>query len=92
MLECLLEKGVRTVYQKNSSDPFFSEVFFTRYRGSSRAVPPKELQRLGEELTGKRWPVYDELSAAWAAASRAAAPDEMICITGSFFLAAEMRG
>ena len=53
MLACLLEKGVRTVNRKNSSDPFFFDVFFTRYQGSSRAVPPEELQRLADELTGK---------------------------------------
>jgi dihydrofolate synthase/folylpolyglutamate synthase len=77
MLECLL--------------PAFDEVYFTRYRGSSRAVPPDELRRLAEELGGKRWPVYDHSAAAWAAARRAAGPNDMICITGSFFLAAEMR-
>ncbi len=28
---------------------------------------------------------------AWAAVQRLARPDDLICITGSFFLAAEMR-
>ena len=93
MLACLLKKGVRTIYStaENSSDPFFSEVFFTRYRGSSRAVPPEELQRLAEELTGRRWPVFDDSAAAWEAARRVPVEDDLICITGSFFLAAEMR-
>ena len=45
------------------------DVYFTRYRGSSRAVPPEELQRLAEELTGKRWPVFDDSAAAWDAAA-----------------------
>jgi dihydrofolate synthase/folylpolyglutamate synthase len=71
--------------------PAFDEVYFTRYRRSTRAVPPEELQRLAEELTGRRSPVFDDSSAAWSAARRAAGPDDMICITGSFFLAAEMR-
>jgi dihydrofolate synthase/folylpolyglutamate synthase len=69
----------------------FNEVYFTHYRGSTRAVPPEELQRLAEELTGRRWPIFDDSSAAWSAARRAVGPDDMICITGSFFLAAEMR-
>ena len=93
MLACLLTKGVRTIYSvaENSSDPFFREVYFTCYQGSGRAVPPEELQLLAEELTGRRWPVFDDSAAAWDAARQVAGPDDMICITGSFFLAAEMR-
>jgi dihydrofolate synthase/folylpolyglutamate synthase len=71
--------------------PAFDVVYFSRYRGSTRAVSPEDLQWLMEDLTGHRWPVFDDSSAAWAAARRAAGPDDMICITGSFFLAAEMR-
>ena len=45
--------------------PAFDNVYFTRYQGSSRAVPPEELQRLAEELSGRRWPVFDESAVAW---------------------------
>jgi dihydrofolate synthase/folylpolyglutamate synthase len=71
--------------------PQFDEVFFTRYRGSSRAVPPEELQQIAEELTGRLWPVFDDSAAAWSAARAAASEDDLICVTGSFFLAAEMK-
>ena len=100
MLACLLGKGVRTIIlertgaanAENSSDPFsFDEVFFTRYKGSSRGVPPEELRQMAEELTGRRWPVYDDSAAAWEAVRAAATADDLICITGSFFLAAEMK-
>ncbi len=71
--------------------PAFDDVYFTRYRGSSRAVPPEELQRMAEELTGRRWPIFDDSGAAWEAARAKAGEDDLICITGSFFLAAEIR-
>jgi dihydrofolate synthase/folylpolyglutamate synthase len=92
MLEVLLGNALTPgPSPKGRGEPFFQHVYFTRYRGSTRAVPPEELQRLAEELTGRRWPIFDDSSAAWSAARRAAGPDDMICITGSFFLAAEMR-
>ena len=76
MLQCLLDH--------------FDEVYFTRYSNNLRAVPPQELQQVAEELTGRRWPVFDEPAAAWKAARRSAAASDLVCITGSFFLAAEM--
>ncbi len=76
MLQCLLAH--------------FDEVYFTRYSNNSRAVPPAELQQAAEELTGRRWPAFDEPAAAWEAARRSATAGDLICITGSFFLAAEM--
>ncbi len=76
MLHCLLDH--------------FDEVYFTRYASSSRAVPPELLQQAAEELTGRRWPVFDDSASAWEAARRTARDEDLICITGSFFLAAEM--
>jgi dihydrofolate synthase / folylpolyglutamate synthase len=69
----------------------FDAVYFTRYAGNSRAVPPEELQRLGEELTGRRWLALDNSVAAWKAARGSAMANDLICVTGSFFLAAEMK-
>ncbi len=69
----------------------FDELYFTRYAGNSRAVPPEELQQMAEELTGRRWHVADQSAEAWEAARQAATADDLICITGSFFLAAEMK-
>jgi len=77
MLSCLLDH--------------FDEVYFTRYSNNSRAVPPGELQQLAEELTGRRWPALHEPSEAWKAARRSATVNDLVCITGSFFLAAEMK-
>jgi dihydrofolate synthase/folylpolyglutamate synthase len=77
MLQCLLDR--------------FDEVYFTRYSNHSRAVPPRELQQAAEELTGRQWPAWDEPAAAWKAARESATANDLVCITGSFFLAAQME-
>jgi len=69
----------------------FDHVVFTRYLSNPRAVPPQELETIAAELTGRRYPVFDEPAAAWDAIRAIAAPDDLICVTGSFFIAAEMR-
>jgi dihydrofolate synthase/folylpolyglutamate synthase len=69
----------------------FDEVVFTRYLNNPRAVPPQELQALAMELSGRRYAICPEPADAWDAIHRLAGPDDLICITGSFFIAAEMR-
>lgn len=69
----------------------FDEVFFTRYLDNPRAVPPEELQALAVELGSRRWPTYAEPAAAWEAVGGMTSPADLVCITGSFFIAAEIR-
>ena len=69
----------------------FDEVIFTRYLTNPRAVPPEELARHGLDLTGRRYPVCGDPGDALRAVRRLAAPDDLICVTGSFFIAAEIR-
>jgi len=76
MLSCLLDH--------------FDEGYFTCYSNNSRAVPPEKLQQAAEELTGRRWPTFADPAAAWKATGQSATATDLICITGSFFLAAEM--
>ena len=82
----------------------FDHVIFTRYVDNPRGVPAEDLSALGAQLVsagplagdgpGVKTPSI-EIAAnpaeAWAAVHRLAEPDGLICITGSFFLAAEMR-
>jgi dihydrofolate synthase / folylpolyglutamate synthase len=82
----------------------FDHVIFTRYVDNPRGVPPEDLSALAAQLVsagplagdgpGVKTPSI-EIAAnpaeAWAAVHRLAEPDDLICITGSFFLAAEMR-
>ncbi len=69
----------------------FDRVVFTRYTSNPRSAPPEELAALAEELTGRVPSVCAEPSDAWSEISRLAEPADLICVTGSLFLAAEMR-
>ena len=70
----------------------FDRVIFTRYSDNPRGVPAEELLRLSARLApntpSETAPTPAE---ALSAAARLAHPDDLICITGSFFLAAELR-
>ena len=68
----------------------FDQVVFTRYLNNPRAVPPEELQALAAELGG-RYPVYGEPAEALRAVRAAAGPEDLICVTGSLLIAAEIR-
>lgn len=77
MLDCLLGR--------------FDHIVFTRYQNNPRGVPPEELSRIAEELTGRRHQVCPQPAEAWDEIRFLATPDDLICVTGSFFIAAEMR-
>ncbi len=76
MLECLLGR--------------FDLVIFTRYVTNPRGVPPEQLQSLAEQLCGARHAISACSADAWDEVRRLAKPDDLICITGSLFFAAEM--
>ena len=70
----------------------FDELFVTRFAPNTRGVPP---ERLAEIVNGidptRRVTTYDRAADALAAARTASGPDDLICVTGSFFLAGELR-
>jgi dihydrofolate synthase/folylpolyglutamate synthase len=70
--------------------PRFDDVIFTRYLNNPRGVPPEKLAQLagGSPRPATLCP---SPVAAWEAAAQLVGPDDLLCITGSFFLAAEMR-
>jgi dihydrofolate synthase/folylpolyglutamate synthase len=70
--------------------PVFSGAFLTRYSGSKRALPPEQLAPLAASH-GLPCTVYSSPQEAWHAARRSAAVTDLICITGSVFLAGEIR-
>jgi len=78
---------------------FFDRVIFTRYQNNPRGVPPEHLQALSLELVeeGKAGGQAAETVVvatpveAWREVRRLAEPADLICITGSFFIAAEMQ-
>jgi dihydrofolate synthase/folylpolyglutamate synthase len=79
--------------------PEFEEVVLTRYVNNPRACVPEKLRALAEEeLMGlalepsPRLHIAAEPLSAWHLAQQLADQQGLICITGSFFLAAELRG
>jgi dihydrofolate synthase/folylpolyglutamate synthase len=72
--------------------PAFDELILTRYGHNPRCVPP---ERLAEALSNidpaKRCRVVPTASDALNEAKAHAKADDLICITGSFFLAGELR-
>jgi dihydrofolate synthase/folylpolyglutamate synthase len=82
----------------------FDQVIFTRYLDNPRGVPPEELQALAATLASARphagegpgvraagITIVSTPAEAWDLVRRGATPEDLIAITGSFFIAAEMR-
>jgi dihydrofolate synthase/folylpolyglutamate synthase len=78
--------------------PCFHSVLLTRYRDNPRGLPPETLYGQALHVMGEvpaahrptvRW--YAEPDQAWRALAPQLAPDDLVCITGSFFFAAEAR-
>lgn len=70
--------------------PAFDRVVLTRYLHNPRAVPVDELAAIAAELGYSQCQSVGTPAAAWQVAQRASA-DDLICATGSFFLATEIR-
>ncbi|MEO2088001.1 MAG: folylpolyglutamate synthase/dihydrofolate synthase family protein [Gemmataceae bacterium] len=66
---------------------YFDEFHLTRY-DNSRCVPPEKLAAF---LEGKQVHTHHTSAAAWAAARSAATPHDLVCVTGSVFLAGELQ-
>ncbi|MHC4964811.1 MAG: bifunctional folylpolyglutamate synthase/dihydrofolate synthase [Planctomycetota bacterium] len=67
------------------------KVIFTRARATPRAAEPDELHRQFTERCGKMSQVASTLPQALDLATRAVGRDDLICITGSFYLVGEAR-
>jgi dihydrofolate synthase/folylpolyglutamate synthase len=78
--------------------PYFQRIVLTEFQENPRAVPAEQLAAwCREELARLGRPLDDEHVAAcpapgdgWRQAQRWTAPDDLLCITGSFFIAAEL--
>jgi dihydrofolate synthase/folylpolyglutamate synthase len=70
--------------------PHFAHAFVTRYGQNTRSAPPEDLADL---LRGSGLPatVCGTATEAWQAARAAAGPDDLVCVTGSVYLAGELR-
>ena len=75
----------------------------TTFRSNPRATAGEELHRMMQQLAAESrenrgvegeesasWQVVDEPAEAWRLATESQAADEVLCVTGSFFLVAEL--
>ncbi|MBM4009178.1 MAG: bifunctional folylpolyglutamate synthase/dihydrofolate synthase [Planctomycetes bacterium] len=62
------------------------KVIFTRATGNPRAADPHELQKLFQERSGKMSQVARTAGEAIMLALRAATPEDLVCVTGSFYV------
>jgi dihydrofolate synthase/folylpolyglutamate synthase len=69
----------------------FDEVILTQYLDSPRAVPLEQLDAAARELTGRQCRLCPRPADAWDEVRGLAAADDLICVTGSFLIAAQMR-
>jgi dihydrofolate synthase/folylpolyglutamate synthase len=71
--------------------PPFAHAYLTRYSHSPRAVPIESLADILRQQSPAPFTLCETPVEAWQAARQAAGPDDLICITGSVFLAGELR-
>lgn len=67
------------------------KVIFTKASGTKRAVEPRDLLRKFNEVCGKMAQAAPNLKEALAIAKTAVGREDVICITGSFYLAGEAK-
>jgi dihydrofolate synthase/folylpolyglutamate synthase len=67
------------------------KVIFTKARGTARAMEPDELAARFVEISPKMCQVAQNLEEALSIAKRASAREDLVCVTGSFFLVGEAR-
>lgn len=70
---------------------YFDHFHLTRYGINPRCVPPAEAEKLLATVAPTaQATVHPTAAAAWAAARADAGPDDLVCVTGSVFLAGEL--
>jgi len=71
--------------------PEFDTLILTAFQSNPRALPVADLSRIAAQITARRFHVAADPDSAWKAACRLSQADSLICVAGSFFLAAELR-
>jgi dihydrofolate synthase/folylpolyglutamate synthase len=86
---CCEDKDIPEMLQKAALGG--DKIIFTRAKGNPRAMDPEELQRQFAEYSGKMSQVTRTLPEALDLATRAVGRDDLICVTGSFYLVGEAK-
>jgi dihydrofolate synthase / folylpolyglutamate synthase len=69
-------------------DDYFDEFHLTRYSNNSRSARPDSLRA----LVRKPSTIHERAADAWRAARGSAGDGDLVCVTGSVFLAGELNG
>jgi dihydrofolate synthase/folylpolyglutamate synthase len=69
----------------------FETIILTTYTNNPRGVPVEQLATIVRERCGRNALLAADPQTAWDLALSSAMPNDLICVTGSFYLAAEMR-
>lgn len=86
---CATDKDVTGMLAKIATGA--DKVIFTRADNNSRAVDPRDLQRRFNDVSHKMSQTAPTLKDAINIAARAVGRDDLICVTGSFYLAGEAK-
>ncbi len=86
---CSEDKDVAGIFRVLA--PEFAHAFLTRYGNNPRSCSPEELRELMRRSGDIPCTLSANATAAWQAARAMAGPEDLICITGSVFLAGELR-
>jgi dihydrofolate synthase/folylpolyglutamate synthase len=71
--------------------PHFHHAFLTRYTTNPRATPPEQLAELLASAGPLPFSIHDIAEAALAVARQMVGAEDLLCISGSVFLAGELR-
>lgn len=86
---CAKDKDTRAMLGKLAMGA--DKVIFTRLTDSPRGADPHELQAAFAELSPKMAQVVEDLREAIQTAGRAVGRDDLICVTGSFYIAGQAK-
>ncbi len=86
---CCQDKDVNGMLERISLGA--DKIIFTKAANNPRAAEPKHLQRQFAELSGKMTQIADSLPEALEIAAQAASREDLICVTGSFYLVGETK-
>jgi len=67
------------------------EIWLTRFTNNPRAIELDELEQLARAQLTKPWKLFETPQEAITAARTLVTPRDLVCFTGSFFLAAEVK-
>ena len=67
------------------------KIIFTKAKGNPRAAEPKQLQKQFAEISGKMTQIAETLPEALEIAAQAASREDLICVTGSFYLVGDTK-